>query len=464
MPKKLSILFLEDNRDDVELCLYEFKKHDYETDFLVVESRESFKKEISRRSWDLILADYLLPKWTGLEALIWLREQINLTPFILVTGAVGEETAVECIRQGADNYILKENLQRLIPAVKQTLKATQLRHEKLKALQELEESEERLRAIFYSAIDAIFTKNLDGEFTRVNQAFMDLVQQAEKEILGRTADALFPSALAKIYNDLDQQVLKGRSVSQEISHQDGERKIALHLNLVPLQGKDGKIIGICGYARDISERKAAIEKIRMTLDGAIQAIMSIVEQRDPYTSGHQLRVSELSVAIAQKIGLPADQTEGLRLAAMMHDVGKASLPAELLSKPSLLTDAEKRIIRAHPMLGANILRQIPFPWDLARFVAEHHEKLDGSGYPNGLQGKAISLEARIIGVADLVESTSSHRPYRPAKLLNEALTDLKKLSGIQYDPVVIDALLELVKEGYFDKKNNTKQNSFRETK
>jgi PAS domain S-box-containing protein/putative nucleotidyltransferase with HDIG domain len=452
MQKKLAVLFLEDNQDDVELCLYEFKKQTYEIDFKVVETREAFVREISQQPYDLILADYILPQWNGLEALKWICENKIFTPFILVTGAVGEETAVECIRQGADNYILKDNLARLVPAVEQTLQATQLRQEKLKALKELEESEERLRAIFHSAIDAIFTKNLNGEFTRINQAFIDLVQQDEKNILGRKVDDVLPEPLARRYNELDQQVLQGTLVSQEIVHRVGEREMTLHLNLVPLQENDGKIIGICGYARDISERKNALEKIRMTLEGAIQAMMAIVEQRDPYTSGHQLRVSRLSVAIAQKLGLPADQIEGLRLAAMMHDVGKASLPAELLSKPSKLTEAEKRIIRAHPALGANILRQIPFPWDLARFVEEHHEKLDGSGYPKGLQGDQISLEARIIGVADLVESISSHRPYRPAKLLEEALVDLQKQSGIQYDPKVIHILLELVAEGYFPKK------------
>ena len=460
MSKKLSILFLEDNQDDVELCLFEFRKHEYEIEFLVVETSESFQSEISRRSWDIVLADYLLPNWTGLEALTWLREKKDLTPFILVTGAVGEEAAVECIRQGADNYIIKDDLTRLISAVEQSFQAAQLRNEKLKAIRDLEESEERLRAIFHSAIDAIFTKNLKGEFTRINEAFIDLVQQDEKEIIGRTVDDLFPAPLAAIYNTLDQQVLEGISVSQEIVHLDKGREITLHLNLVPLQGNRSKIIGICGYARDISERKVAVEKTRMALEGAIQAIMSIVEQRDPYTSGHQSRVSELSVAIAQKIGLQADQTEGLRLAAMMHDVGKASLPAELLSKPSQLTEAEKRIIRAHPMLGANILSQIPFPWNLARFVAEHHEKLDGSGYPKGLKGDAISLEARIIGVADLVESISSHRPYRPAKSLDEALVDLRKQSGIQYDPLVIRALLELVAEGYFSNKTIHNHSSF----
>jgi putative nucleotidyltransferase with HDIG domain len=147
--------------------------------------------------------------------------------------------------------------------------------------------------------------------------------------------------------------------------------------------------------------------------------------------------------------LPPDQIEGLRMASMLHDVGKASLPAEILSKPSKLSDAESQIIHTHPILGANILRQIPFPWDLARFVEEHHEKLDGTGYPKGLQGNQISLEARIIGVADLVDSISSHRPYRPAKTLEEALDDLNRFSGIKYDPDVIAAIFKLVIEGYF---------------
>lgn len=200
---------------------------------------------------------------------------------------------------------------------------------------------------------------------------------------------------------------------------------------------------------DIAPRNSQASQIQQTLEGALNAIMILVEQRDPYTTGHSQRVSNLAVAIAHKMNLPAHHLEDLRLAARMHDVGKASLPAEILSKPSELSSPEKKIIRTHPVLGANILRPLSFSSNLARIVEEHHEKMDGTGYPKGLKGDEISIEARIIGVADLVDSISTHRPYRPAKKLSEAIQDLKEQSGIKYDANVINALFELVEDGYF---------------
>jgi PAS domain S-box-containing protein/putative nucleotidyltransferase with HDIG domain len=449
MKPEITILFLEDNQDDVDLCMYELRKTNYQVSVKIAETRHAFLAALEHPIYHLILADYQLPEWTGMQALQYLRQRDDLTPFILVTGAIGEETAAECMRLGADNYILKDNLTRLGPAIEQALRDSQIKQERKKALAALQESEMRLRTIIDGAIDAIFTKNIQGQFTQLNHAYLKLTERNASEMLGKTNPDLFPARLAETYEKMDQKVLNGQTVSEELEHVINGKKRIIHLNQVPLRGEKNQIIGICGFARDISDRKLAEERLRLTLEGAIQALMAIVEQRDPYTSGHQLRVSKLSVSIAQKMMLPPDQIEGLRMASMLHDVGKASLPAEILSKPSKLSDAESQIIHTHPILGANILRQIPFPWDLARFVEEHHEKLDGTGYPKGLQGNQISLEARIIGVADLVDSISSHRPYRPAKTLEEALDDLNRLSGIKYDSDVIAAIFKLVIEGYF---------------
>jgi putative nucleotidyltransferase with HDIG domain len=169
--------------------------------------------------------------------------------------------------------------------------------------------------------------------------------------------------------------------------------------------------------------------------------------RDPYTAGHQERVAHLACAIAGKIGLSEERVEGLRVAGLLHDVGKVSVPAEILSKPMTLTPAEFDLIKAHPQTGYEILKGIDFSWPVAEIVLEHHERLDGSGYPRGLKGEAISLEAKILAVADIVEAMSSHRPYRAALGTDKALEAITKDKGTLYDPGVVDACVELFAEG-----------------
>ena len=175
-----------------------------------------------------------------------------------------------------------------------------------------------------------------------------------------------------------------------------------------------------------------------------------VETRDPYTAGHQRRVADLSRAIARAIGsLTTEQIDGLRMASTIHDIGKISVPAEILSKPKKLTDIEFSLIKVHPQSGYDILKDIDFSWPIARMVLEHHERMDGSGYPNGLTGSDLLLESRILAVADVVESMASHRPYRPALGINAALDEIAKNKGVLYDPEVVDVCLKLFNEkGY----------------
>ena len=185
------------------------------------------------------------------------------------------------------------------------------------------------------------------------------------------------------------------------------------------------------------------ERLKRALNGTIQAIALTVEKRDPYTAGHQERVSRLCVAIAADLGLPAEQIEGLRLGAMIHDIGKIYVPAEILNRPGRLTQYEYEIIKSHPLVGHDIMKDIEFPWPIAQMIWQHHERLDGSGYPQGLKGDEIILEARIITVADVVEAMSSHRPYRPALALNGAFSHIQEKRGIYYDPAIVDACFDL---------------------
>lgn len=203
-------------------------------------------------------------------------------------------------------------------------------------------------------------------------------------------------------------------------------------------------------AERTAELQESMEKLRKALEGSVRSIALTVEMRDPYTAGHQLRVADLASAIAKEMELSEDQVEGLRMASMIHDIGKISIPAEILSKPGPITDIEFDLIKAHAQTGYDILKTIEFPWPIDRIVLQHHERTNGSGYPLGLSSEDIILEARILGVADVVEAMASHRPYRPALGIDKALEEISKNKGVLYDPVVVEACLRLFEEKGFD--------------
>ena len=210
----------------------------------------------------------------------------------------------------------------------------------------------------------------------------------------------------------------------------------------------GKEVFIQSMVRDVTDRKQAEEKLEATLanlrkamGGTIEAIMHVVETRDPYTAGHQHRVAHLATAIAEEMELPSNTIEGIRMAGVIHDIGKISVPAEILSKPGKLSAKEFELIKDHPQTGHDVLKDVEFPWPIAQIILQHHEKLDGSGYPQGLKGDEVLLEARIITVADVIEAIASHRPYRPAQGIEVALLEVQSNKGILYDAEVVDACI-----------------------
>jgi len=197
------------------------------------------------------------------------------------------------------------------------------------------------------------------------------------------------------------------------------------------------------------ELEQSFENLKKVMHSTVKAIAMTVEKRDPYTSGHQHRVSALARAIAEEIGLSEDQTEGLYMAAAIHDIGKISLPAEILAKPVQLSSIELSLIQAHAQAGYDILKGVEFPWPIAEIVLQHHERMNGSGYPQGLSGDGILLEARIIGVSDVVETMASHRPYRPSIGMDKALEEIIQNKGALYDAQVVDACLTVFNQKGF---------------
>jgi HD-GYP domain-containing protein (c-di-GMP phosphodiesterase class II) len=228
------------------------------------------------------------------------------------------------------------------------------------------------------------------------------------------------------------------------------RTILLDCTFQFIRDEQGKATGILAEGRDITARKRAEEELQQTLESlrkavgtTIQVMVSAVEVRDPYTAGHQIRSADLARAIATEMGLSQDRIDGIRMVGSIHDIGKLSIPAEILSKPTKLSEIEFALIKEHARQGYEILKNVESPWPLAEIVYQHHERMDGSGYPRNLKGEEILIEARILAVADVVEAMASHRPYRPGLGIDLALAEIEKNSGIFYDNAVADACLRL---------------------
>lgn len=246
------------------------------------------------------------------------------------------------------------------------------------------------------------------------------------------------------------------------------RRVWVEVHEVPLV-EDGKVTAIVGSLTDITSRRraelekqqtlaalkianldlrSAYDKVQGTMEATIRTIARTVEVRDPYTAGHHRRVSELAVMIAGEMGLEDEMIKAIELAAVIHDLGKIQVPAEILSKPGKLTDIEFGLVKTHPTVGYELLKNIEFPWPLAEIIYMHHERMDGSGYPRGIKANEIPIESRIIGVADTVEAMSSHRPYRAALGLERALDQIEKDRDTIFDPDVVDACLQVFENGY----------------
>ena len=195
--------------------------------------------------------------------------------------------------------------------------------------------------------------------------------------------------------------------------------------------------------QSLEELRSSLEKIRMILGGTVLAMSRIVESRDPYTAGHEQQVARIACVISEKLLLPVDRVEAIRIAGQLHDIGKIAVPSEILTKPGRLSPLEMEMVKTHCRNAYDILKAIEFPYPVAKIILQHHERLDGSGYPQGLKGEDILLEARIIACADVIEAISSHRPYRPAMDIDTAMKEITDHRGILYDANVVDACLDI---------------------
>lgn len=629
----LRVLVIEDSEDDTLLLERELKQGEWEITMLRVDTSEKMQEALISNTWDVVISDYMIPGFGGMEALK-LFNSFNLhIPFILISGKITEEMAVVALQEGAQDFVLKQNFARLLPAIHRGIERVSILSENRKALEALTKSESELkmfRTLLDNSSDAIEVLEPSSmRFLDVNDTECRILGYTHEEMLSMTVFDIDPVFEVESVKGMEERLSKSGSANFETMHRrkDGsifpvevstklieidkpymlsiirditERKAAEETlrranralrtlsagnealiraenedtllqavtNIIVEQGSyslavvdyaennpqksitpmawsglkekhywaknlswadteqgqlpvskvirtgttqicrdiaseegfnpykdaahshgyvsnialplsyEGKTFGALSIYSSISEPfdeeevrlleelandlaygiitlRARIEHdqqtvfLRQSLEQSIQTIAAIVEARDPYTAGHQRRVGELATAIAQEMGLSEEQIQGIHFAAIIHDLGKIHIPAEILSKPGKLNDIEMMLIHTHPQGGYEILKNIQFPWPIADIILQHHEKLDGSGYPQGLKGDQIRIEAKILTVADVVEAMSSHRPYRSALGIEPALDEIRRGRGSEYDPSVVDTCLKLFTEKGF---------------
>jgi PAS domain S-box-containing protein/putative nucleotidyltransferase with HDIG domain len=330
--------------------------------------------------------------------------------------------------------------------------------ERKRAEEILRRNQQRLSLHIQQTPLAVIEWDIDYRILQWNDAAERIFGYTASEAIGQHASFIVPESIRedveRVWNDLMANRGGERSTNENVS-KDGRRILCEWYN-TSLVDNGGQVIGVTSLVQDVTGRQQAeaslregLVKLRTTLKASIDSLASAIEMRDPYTAGHQERVTRLARAIAREMGLADERVEAIEIAGVIHDLGKLYIPAEILSKPTKLTDLEYAMIRMHAQAGYTILSKIDFPWPIAQIVHQHHELVNGSGYPQGLTGKDILLEAKILCVADVVEAMSSHRPYRPALGMSLALEEISQKRGILYDREVVDVCLRLFREKSF---------------
>lgn len=320
-----------------------------------------------------------------------------------------------------------------------------------------------IKTLITSAPVGIFVVQ-DGRFRLVNPGFQQITGYNQEELLDKDSFILvLPEYHQKLREDAIRQLKGENYIPYEFPFATKSGQIKWAIETVASVQYAGQR-AILGYFMEITAQKQAEEALeesnqklreshanfRRALYSTVDALALAMEMRDPYTAGHQQRVTQLACAIAGEMGLPEDQIRGLKVAGALHDIGKITTPAEILSKPSRLREHEMGLIRDHAQASHDILKNVKFPWPVATIILQHHERLDGSGYPGGLKDKEIILGAKILAVADVVEAMVSHRPYRPALGIDRALEEISRNKGVLYDSEIVDVCIKLFVEKRFE--------------
>ncbi len=388
---------------------------------------------------DLILMDIMLEGgMDGIEAAGIIKDRFGI-PVVYLTAYADSETLQRAKVTSPFGYIIK-------PFEDRELSTTiEMAIYKFETDAKLVMSERWLSTTLRSLGEAVVTTDAAGVVQFLNPVAEKLLGCGLEKAQGLSLDDIFREE-----RQCPTAMLGQAPVCSTLLHTLDGRSVPIEKNVSPIIDDRGVDMGNVLVFRDISDRlrneeaiHEYVSNLRRTLEATVEALAVTSEKRDPYTAGHQQRVSTLACAIARHLGFDEERLEGLRVGGLLHDLGKIYIPAEILAKPALLTNIEFGLIKTHSEVGYEILKNIPFPWPVADMVLQHHERLNGSGYPNGLSNGQLMLEAKILSVADVVEAMSSHRPYRAALGLERALEEIKKNRGRLYDPDIVDACVHL---------------------
>lgn len=304
-------------------------------------------------------------------------------------------------------------------------------------------------ALVEHSSDLMVVLDQDDALVYANPAASAMFGVAAEEAIGtRAYEFIHPDDVSRIIEShaaIVEAPGSSRTLTFRVVARDGEVRVleAVATNCLDIPAVGGIVVN----GRDVTERNTYLTQLEESLDAVVVAIANAVELRDPYTAGHQREVAEIAGSIARELDLPDDEVKGIEVAATLHDIGKIAVPAEILTRPGRLSPPEFEIVKTHAEAGSHIVADIPFPWPVATMIIQHHERLDGSGYPNGLKAPDILLGSRILAVADVISSMSEHRPYRSALGLSAAMVELESNRERLFDATVVDACLRLIRTG-----------------
>jgi len=457
-----NVLHVEDSSADAVLVARALRAEWPDVIVSLVADGNDFDEALGDGSFDAVLLDLKVPNFDLLTAINKVRGCGFDGPVFVVSGTIGTQDAVAFMRAGANDFIEKDALARLVPALTRELKDMRDRAARREAETALDESTNRLSSIFRSARDAFVVANEQSEIIEINPAAEEMFGFRRVEVLGNdVAETIIPPQLQNAHNQAfanfiktGRQTISHNLVGTEARRSDGT-SLPVELSISTASEGGQKIF--TAIIRDVSDRVAAEKalsesdrKTRDALVATVDVLSRTIERRDPYTAGHQKRVAELCVAMARELNLDEESIFGIQMGALIHDVGKIHIPGEILTRPGRFSDEEYSLIKTHASVGYDIIKDINLPWPLADMVRHHHEKIDGSGYPDGLKGEQISIGARLIAVADIVEAITMHRPYRPALGTDAALEEITKLKGRALDPDCVEACTTLFREKEFE--------------
>jgi PAS domain S-box-containing protein/putative nucleotidyltransferase with HDIG domain len=422
----------------------------------IVETGEKSISAAEEKKPDLVLMDIMLEgEMDGIEAAAKIQSMFDI-PVIFLSAYSDDFTIQRAKISEPYGYILKPfDGKDLHTHIEMAI----YKHGKEKKLKEMES---RLAITLRSIGEAVITTDSKRCVTFINPVAEALTGWAYADAVGKDMASLFTIVgedRRTVIEDPIRKVMKHGEIVQvdsAILMSLSGFDIPINFSAAPIMNENSAPSGVVLIFRDITEQKRSqdetarlLQKLRSGMNALINALVMTVETRDPYTAGHQRRVTNLARAIAGEMGLSSDCVDGIRMAGTIHDLGKISVPAEILTRPGKLSSIEFSLIQTHPRVGYEILKEIDFNMPVAEIVYQHHERMDGSGYPRGLTGGSILIESRVIAIADVVEAMASHRPYRPALGIEQSLGEIRKNRGILYDPDVVDACIRVFVERGF---------------